>query len=128
MWNGSEERRRFRAGFPVDAGTAELSFIILVRLCVGEEHSCKHGDTSGLREGSGADITFKCCSKYIRKRYRFEFEIQPLSYPKVRPDTLCDVGASDAAACAVAAAQGVRSMADQDWDDSAGIDFLRLWL
>ena len=107
----------FRIGFPVDAGTAELSFMVLVRLCVGERHSCKHGGTSGLRDRSGAKFIFERCPGDIQKRYCFEFEIQPLTCPKIRPDTLCDVGYSDAAACAVAVALGERSGADQGGDD-----------
>ncbi|WP_372370678.1 HEAT repeat domain-containing protein [Candidatus Uabimicrobium sp. HlEnr_7] len=95
----------FRIGFPVDAGSADLSFIVTVRLTIAESHFCKGGGASGLRENSGAAYVFKRTQLDIQQKYRYEFALAPMPNNKTRPNNLCDFGYSDSAACALAIEQ-----------------------
>lgn len=98
---------RFLLGFPVDSGSVELSFIVLVRTIRAKYHWCRGGGKSELRTQSGARFAFEHAPREIQDQCRFEFE--PLPSPSNerynKPDQLCNVGYSDAAACALAIAQ-----------------------
>jgi hypothetical protein len=97
--------RKFRIGFPVDGGTPELSFIVLIQIGLSKYHTCKGGEASALRANSGAAFVFERVPEDIRERYRFEFEPVPIGNTKTRPDNLTDVGYSDAVACALSIAK-----------------------
>ncbi|NUM34499.1 MAG: hypothetical protein HUU50_08145 [Candidatus Brocadiae bacterium] len=92
----------FLVGFPVDAGTPELSYLVLVRARLARYHSCKGGTTSALRQNSGSMFVWERLPQNIKERYRFEFETIPFSPPNARPDNLVDSGYSDSLASALA--------------------------
>lgn len=95
----------FRVGFPVDAGSRELSFIVTTRVVVANTHFCTGGQGSGLRENSGAAYVFCRALPEIQQKCRYEFTLTPMPNSKTRPDNLCDVGYSDSGACALAIEQ-----------------------
>ena len=95
----------FRIGFPVDAGSRELSFIVATRVVLANSHFCTGGQGSGLRENSGAAYVFCRALPEMQQKCRYEFTLTPMPNNKVRPDNLCDVGYSDCGACALAVEQ-----------------------
>lgn len=97
----------FRLGFPVDSGSLDYSFIVLVRAIRAKYHWCREGGKSELRPSSGAQFAFVRAPQEIQDQCRFEFEPIPTP-PNQRynkPDQLCNVGYSDAVACVLAIAQ-----------------------
>ena len=94
----------FNIGFPLDCGD-ENSTVVLVELIRNNKvHSCRGGGNSGLREDSGAAYVFERVAPRIREEYRFQFEIipKPNNISSFTPRNICDIGSSDAVACALA--------------------------
>ncbi|BBM86098.1 formylglycine-generating enzyme family protein [Candidatus Uabimicrobium amorphum] len=89
-------------GFPIDTGSDEHLYVVMVTLQKATHHSCKDGGISALRENSGAFYVFERLSPEMQNQYSFQFEILPHPGPESTPKNMCDVGYSDALCCLLA--------------------------
>lgn len=108
---------KYRIGFPVDGGTVDLSYIVIVRTCEADLHSCKEGGNSELQPESGAAYVFQRLPEEVTKDYRYEFELIPKPESQSRfltPKNIINYGASDAVACALSVFQYISGKKPDD--------------
>ncbi|NUM34910.1 MAG: hypothetical protein HUU50_10220 [Candidatus Brocadiae bacterium] len=107
----------FRIAYPVDAGTPEDSFLVVVRKQKQRQHSIKSGGVSRLGNKSGASFVYERLRLDETSQYYFEFDIIGKDQPantRLNPEDIFGSGTSDAVACVL----GFR----QDRDGSTGKD------